>query len=163
MEITLYRGASEFSADLLIDEETGEIGGDFPLDVLVQRNPIGTCAYVLNTDAQVSMIDAHIKLMQAKKKALQNNTERARVALKQVMQLTGVTSIKSNDGLFKATLYKECNVSTKIENESQIPPDYFREIPATSEPDKVKIKKALLAGFDVPGATLDRKDRLAIA
>jgi len=162
MQITLYRGADEFSAELEINED-GEIGGEYPLDVLVQRNPIGTCAYELNTDAQAAMIDAHIKLMQAKKKALQNNSERARTALKQAMQLTGVTAIKSDDGTFKATLYKERDESIDVFDSLQLPHDYMREIPAKYEPDKTLIKKAIKSGYEVPGAKLVKNDRLAIA
>ena len=163
MQITLYRGAEEFSAELETDPDTGEIGGEYPLDVLVQRNPIGTCAYVLNTDAQAAMIDAHIKLMQAKKKALQNNADRARAALKQVMQLTGVTAIKSDDSTFKATLYKERDESIDVFDSLQLPPDYTREIPATYAPDKSLIKKAIKDGYEVPGAKLIKNDRLVIA
>ncbi len=162
MQITLYRGADEFSAELEINED-GEIGGDFPLDVLVQRNPIGTCAYVLNTDAQSAMIDAHIKLMQSKKKALQNNAERARTALRDVMKITGTKSIKSNDGTFKAVLYPERDESVNVFDETQLPDVYLREIPAKYEPDKALIKRAINDGFNVPGAKLDKKDRLVIA
>lgn len=162
MQITLYRGADAFSAELECDPDTGEIGGEYPLDVLVQRNPGGTCAYVLNTDAQASMIDAHIKIMQAKKKALQNNAERARAALKQVMQLTGVLSIKSDDGTFKAVLQKERDASIEVFDSLQVPADYQREIPATYEPDKTLIKKAIADGFEVPGAKLVKNDRLVI-
>jgi len=121
------------------------------------------CAYVLNTDAQAAMIDAHIKLMQAKKKALQNNADRARAALKQVMQLTGVTAIKSDDCTFKATLYKERDESIDVFDSLQLPPDYTREIPATYAPDKSLIKKAIKEGYEVPGAKLIKNDRLVIA
>ena len=163
MQITLYRGSDEFSAELECDPETGEIGGEYPLDILVQRNPIGTCAYVLNTDAQAAMVDAHIKLMQSKKKALQNNADRARAALKQVMQLTGVLSLKSDDGTFKATLQKERDESIEVFDSLQVPLDYTREIPATYAPDKALIKKAIKDGYEVPGAKIVKNDRLVIA
>jgi hypothetical protein len=42
----------------------------------------------------------------------------------------------------------------------QIPADYMREVPATSEPDKMLIKKAIQDGFDVPGAKLKHGKRL---
>src|SRR4051812_23365118 len=123
--IALYRGSEEIIAELHVDQDTGEIGTDFPLDLLVQRNPIGTAAFVLNTLANVEMIDAHIKLMTAKKKALQNNAERAKEALKQVMQLTGTLSIKSSDGTFKATLYKDRDKSVDVFDDKQLPQDYL--------------------------------------
>jgi len=163
MEIELFRGSRSFTAELTIDEDTGEIGGDYPLDLLVQRNPIGTAAFVLHTQAEVEMWKNRIKQMAAHIKSMESNAERAKTALMHAMKATGAKAIKSDDGLFKAVLYPERDVSAKIENEAQLPPDYLREIPAKYEPDKVLIKQALLDGFDVPGATLDRKDRLQIS
>jgi len=162
MQITLYRGSEEFSAELAINED-GEIGGDFTLDVLVQRNPIGTCAFILNSAAHIDMLDAHIKQMSAKKKAIQNNAERAKEALKQVMQLTGVLSLKSDDGTFKAVLQKERDASIDVFDTLQVPPDYLREVPATYAPDKKLIAQAIKDGYEVPGAKLVKKDRLVIA
>lgn len=162
-EITLYRGTQEFTAELDVDQDTGEIMADYPLDVLVQRNPIGTAAFVLNTLANADMIDAHIKLMQAKKKALTNNADRAKEALKQVMQATGVLSVKSSDGTFKAVLSKERDKSIEVFDENQIPADYMREVPATYAPDKALMAKAMKEGFDIPGARIVAKDRLTIS
>lgn len=162
MEITLYKGTQEFTAELAVDQETGEIAADYPLDVLVQRNPIGTAAFVLNTLANADMIDAHIKLMQAKKKSLTNNAERAKTALKEVMQATGVLSVKSADGTFKAVLHKERDESVDVFDEKQLPQDYLREIPVSYAPDKMLIKKAIDDGFDVPGAKIVKNDRLVI-
>lgn len=162
MEITLYKGTQEFTAELAVDQETGEIAADYPLDVLVQRNPIGTAAFVLNTLANADMIDTHIKLMQAKKKALTNNAERAKTALKEVMQATGVLSVKSADGTFKAVLHKERDESVDVFDEKQLPQDYLREIPVSYAPDKKLIKKAIDDGFEVPGAKIVKNDRLVI-
>lgn len=162
MQVELYRGTEAFTAELAIDPDTGEIGGDYPLDVLVQRNPIGTCAYVLNTLGHADMIDAHIKIMQAKKSAMLRNAERAKEALKVVMQATGATLIKSNDGLFQAKLYPERDESVDVFDALQLPADYTREIPAKYEPDKTLIKKAIHDGFDVPGARIVKRDRLSL-
>lgn len=163
MEIELFKGARSFTAELAIDPETGEIGGECPLDVLVQKNRIGTCAYILHTRAEVEMWKNRIKQLTATVKAFEANAERAKTALMHAMQATGTKAIKSDDGTFKAVLYPERDVSVKIENEAQLPADYLREIPAKYEADKVLIKKALLDGFDVPGAKLDKKDRLQIS
>lgn len=163
MEIELYRGSRSFVAELTIDEDTGEILGDFPLDILVQRNPISTAAFVLNSKAQAEMVKTHVKLMQAKVKALENNAERAKNALRDVMKLTGTKSIKSDDGTFKAVLYPERDESVNVFDEAQLPDAYLREIPAKYEPDKALIKRAISDGFDVPGAKIDKKDRLQIS
>lgn len=162
MDITLYRGTEAFQAELAVDEETGEIHADYPLEVLVRRNPVGTTAFILNAKATAEMIDAHIAKMQAKKKALMNNAERAKESLKQVMQATGVLSVKSDDGTFSAVLSPGRDESVDVFDAAQLPPDYLREIPAKYEPDKALIKKALKDGFDVPGARIVAKDRLTL-
>lgn len=163
MEITLFTGSREFTAELLVDPDTGEIMGDFPLDVLAQRNPIGTAAFVLNTLATAEMIDAHIKLMTAKKKALTSNADRAKEALKSVMQITGTLSVSSLDKTFKAVLSKERDKSVEVFDENQIPADYMKEIPATSQPDKALMMKAMKDGFAIPGARIVANDRLTIS
>ena len=162
MQVTLYRGAEEFSAELAIDSDTGEIGGDYPLDVLVKRNPIGTCAWILNTTAQADMIDQHIKAMQDKLRAINANIARAKHSLKEVMQATGTLAISSKDGTFKATLSPGRDESVDVFEPALLPADYMREIPARTEPDKALIKKALKDGFDVQGARIVSKDRLTI-
>jgi hypothetical protein len=162
MEIVLYRGTEAFQAELAVDEETGEIGADYPLDVLVRRNPVGTTAFILNTKATVDMIDAHIAKMQAKKRALVNNAERAKESLKQVMAATGVLSIKSDDGTFSAVLSPGRDESVEVFDAAQLPADYMREVPAKLEPDKVLIRAALKDNFDVPGAKLVKRDRLTL-
>jgi hypothetical protein len=116
----------------------------------------------LNTLATADMIDQHIKIMQAKKKALTNNAERAKEALKKVMQVTGALKVESLDKTFKAVLSKERDKSVEVFDEAQIPADYMREIPATYSPDKVLIAKAMKDGFDVPGCRIVAKDRLTI-
>lgn len=163
MEIELFKGSNSFIAELQIDPDTGEIGGEFSLDVLTQRNPIGTAAYVLQTLATADMIDSHIKIMQAKKKALTNNAERAKESLRQVMQVTGVLKVESLDRTFKAVLSKDRDKSVEVFDENQIPADYMREVPATYAPDKSLIAKAMKDGFDVPGCRIIAKDRITIS
>lgn len=162
MEITLFTGSREFTAELDVDQDTGEIMGNFPLDVLAQRNPIGTAAFVLNTLASAKMIDTHIKLMTAKKKALTNNANRAKEALKSVMRITGTLSVSSLDKTFKAVLSKERDKSVEVFDEDQIPADYMKEIPATFQPDKALMLKAMKDGFSIPGARIVANDRLTI-
>lgn len=162
MDIELYNGARAFTAQLEIDPETGEIGGDYPLDVLVHKNPIGTCAYILHTKAEVEMWKTRIKQLTATVKSFEANAERAKTALASAMKATGTSAIKSDDGMFKAVLSLERDVSVRIEKEIEIPIEYLRVIPASIEPDKNAIKSALLLGQDVPGAALQRNDRLTI-
>ena len=159
MEIELYRGSQSFVADLQIDPETGEIGAD--LDLLVFRNPIGTAAYVLHTQASVEMLDEHIKKVTSKMKALQATIDRAKASLAQAMKATCTTRIQSTDGVFKAVLYPERDVSVDVFDDKQLPNAYITT-KVTVSPDKQSIKQAIYDGVDVPGARLVKKDRLSI-
>jgi hypothetical protein len=162
MEVILYKDAKPFIAELEVDEDTGEIKADYPLELLVQRNPIGSAAYVLHTQATMKMLKAHIDEMQAKYKAMEAREERVKKALKEAMQLTGVSKIESPDATFKVQLYKERDKSVEVFDERQLPKDYLREIPAEYVPDKKLIKKAIDDGYTVPGARIVAKDRLTI-
>lgn len=162
MEIELYQGERAFTAELTVDPETGEVMGGEYLELLVKRNPVGTVAYVLNQKAQKQMIDERIKQLQALSKSLENNTDRVKESLKQLMQYTGVNRIESDDKTFKAVLYKDRDKSIEVFDEKQLPADYLREIPARYEPDKTLIKKAITDGFEVPGAKIVAKDRLEL-
>lgn len=161
MEIELYKGSHAFTAELTVDQETGEILSE-NLELIVQRNPIGTCAFILNTNAAVDMIDAHIKAMAHKSKVLKNNAERAKESLKYAMQQTSVTKIESDDKTFKAVLSIGRDKSVEIFDDSQIPDNYMREIPVSYIPDKKLIKQAIDDGFEVSGARIVSNDRLTI-
>lgn len=162
MEIELFKGSRSFIAELSVDQDTGEIGSD-NLELLVSRNPIGTCAFVLNTLASADMIDAHIQQMQAKVKALRNNAERAKEALKYAMKQTNVLKIESDDKTFKAVLSIGRDKSVEIFDEKQLPQEYLREIPVSYAPDKALIKKSIEDKFEVPGARIVEKDRLTLS
>lgn len=162
MELTIYRGAEEIIAEIQVDEETGEIGTDYPVDVLVKRNPIGCAAYVLHNELQASVIKSRIVELQKLQKSAEKRAERVKQSLAEVMKLTGVTSIQSNDGTISAKLAINRDKSVDVFDEKQLPDDYMREIPAKKEPDKPLIKRALEDGRYVPGARVVIKDRLTI-
>lgn len=161
-ELTLYRGAEAILAEVETDPETGEIGGEFPLDLLVSRNPIGCLAFCLHEKSRAKMIKARIEELTRMQRAAENNAERVKAKLQEAMTLTGTTSIESTDKTFKAKLYRERDASVQIFDENQIPQAYMREIPARYEPDKTLIKRAIEDGYDVPGAAIIKRDRLEV-
>lgn len=162
MNVELYKGEQSFTAELKVDEETGEVLGGEYLEMLVHRNPVGTIAYILSESAKKKMIDARIKELQAASKVIENNAERAKESLKYVMQVSGTTKIESSDKTFKAVLYPDRDESIEVFDDKQIPADYLREIPVKYEPDKTLIKKSIKDGYEVPGAKLVAKDRLTL-
>lgn len=162
MEIELYKGEKSFTVELKVDEETGEILGGEYLNLLVQRNPVGTIAFILNENAKRKLIETRIKELQAVSKVIEKNTSRAKEALQNLMEYSSTTRIESTDKTFKAVLSIDRDESIEIFDEKQIPSDYMREIPASFVPDKVLIKKAIKDGYEVPGAKLVVKNRLGL-
>ena len=164
MNITLYQ-ASENLAELLsqVDPETGALPDEIgdARDV-VARKATSVAAHILNTRAHVGLVKAR-----AKELADAARREEKRLAwleryLAENMAATGVLSIVSEDGLFGAKLERERDASVEVFQPELLPPDYLREIPASYEPDKALITRAIKDGHEVPGARIVRKDRLTI-
>lgn len=120
-------------------------------------------AYALTLDAEINALKEVEGKVAAKRKARENAAKRLREYLKNNMRDCGITEIKSLDGTFTAKLYPERDSVVIIDCETQIPADYWREKPAPpKEPDKALIKKSLNDGYEVPGAHLQKNDRLTI-
>ena len=164
MQVTLYQAAADVR-ELLeqIDPETGEMPEGFEqARAIVATKAQAVAAFILETDAQADMVEQHAKTLLDRVKAARRRSEWLRQYLRTHMAAAGVLSIKADDGTFAAKLERERDESVEVFDADQLPADYMREIPAKSEPDKGLIKKALKDGFDVPGARLNKKDRLTL-
>lgn len=164
MNVTLYQAAEQVR-ELLdqIDPETGEMPEGFEgARALVETKSRAVAAFILDTEAQADMIEAHGKTLIARAKAARKRTDWLRQYLKTHMQAADILSIKSEDGTFSAKLEKERDESVDVFEPGLLPQDYMREIPAKYEPDKALIKKAIKDGFEVPGARIVKNDRLTI-
>lgn len=124
---------------------------------------VAVTAYILNCQATADMIRAAASAMAKRAVRFERRAERLRDYLANNMKRAGITSITAIDGSFEARLYIERDASVSIEDETLIPPDYLREIPAHNLPDKKLIAKAIKDGFDVPGACIVKNDRLVIS
>lgn len=165
MQITLH-AAVEQVRHLLdqIDPETGEIPDGFEqARAVVATKAQAVTAYVLENDKQADMIEAYAKDLMVRVKAARQRSGWLRTYLQSHMAAVGVTEIKDDCGIFKATLAIGRDEAVEVFDEAQLPADYLREIPAKQEPDKSLIKKAIKDGFDVPGAKLVKRDRLTIS
>lgn len=110
-------------------------------------------------DADVSGLDAEIKRLQARKKAVVNNQDRLKEYLRVNMEESGITNIKCP--LFSITLGKP-SVKADVYDIDFLPDDYV-SVNVTTKPDLKAILKDLKAGVDIPGAGLiDGKTRLLI-
>lgn len=164
MDISLYQAAATVR-ELLdqIDPETGEMPAEFEqARAVVATKASAVAAYVLEADKQADMLEAHAKEVLARVKAQRKRGDWLRQYLASHMAACGITEIRDERGLFKATLSAGRDKSVDIYQPELLPKDYLREIPAKYEPDKVLIRKAIDDGFDVPGARVVSKDRLTI-
>lgn len=107
-------------------------------------------ATAFNIESGIEAIDAQIKRLQDRKKAIHSKSEWLRNYLKRNMEATGINKIDCP--LFSITLSK-ASTQVEVTDESQIPDDYVK-VKTTVTPDKVLIAKALKDGADIPGAML---------
>lgn len=164
MRITLHEAAEEVRQLLdQINEDTGELPEGFEqARELVTQKAVAVTAYIIEADRTIESVESYIKELTAKVKTAKKRQDWLRRYLQEHMAAAGITEIKDERGIFKATLAKDRDEAVEIFDEAQLPSDYLREIPAKHEPDKTLIKKAFKDGFDVPGARLVKRDRLTI-
>ena len=142
--------------DMDLDEQTladtlesfaGDLETKATNTVMVSRNMRVTVAAI--KDAAKAMID--------RAKAIENRADYLDKRVFDTMIETGITKIECP--YFKLTI-QDNPPAVDVFDSLQVPPDYWREIPATSAPDKALIKKAIQDGFEVPGAKLTHGKRL---
>ena len=105
------------------------------------------------------MLDAHIKQMQEKKKALSGRLKSLYEYLGRNMLAAGIKEIKAEDGTFKASFRK--SKAIEILDEAQIPAEFMAE-KITYTPNKTAIKSAIESGREVPGAKQVERQNLQI-
>lgn len=107
----------------------------------------------------VSVLDAEIKRLQARKKAITGNQERLKDYLRHNMEATGISKIKHP--LFNISLGKPIVTADVIDVDFL--PDEYVTVEVTTKADKRAILKALKDGEEIPGAVLSTgKSRLLI-
>jgi Siphovirus Gp157 len=146
-----------------IDPDTGEIDiASYDMaQIALADKQCAVVAYIKNSEATEGMIDAAIKDLTAKKKAIAARNASLKVYLSANMKEHGITSIKANDGTFEAKLYIDRDESVVIQDGATFPPELCNT-PKPPEPSKSLIKAAINAGQPVAGAMIVRNDRLSI-
>lgn len=107
-----------------------------------------------------SVLHSEIERLKALRVARQRNADRLREYLKTEMEHMGIKKIECP--LF--TLSLRLNpASVEVFDARMLPLTYWRQPPAPEPmPDKIKIAQDLAAGKDVPGARVERRNRLSI-
>lgn len=97
--------------------------------------------------------------MKKRRQSIDNQVKRLKAYLLANLQTAGISKVESPYFVLSVRNNPE---SVVVDAESQIPPDYMREIPATYEPDKNLIKQAIKDGFEVPGCHLTKTQSVQI-
>ncbi len=104
----------------------------------------------LEADAEACKAEA--KRLNDRAKRLQGNADSCKQRVIEVMQASGKASIKRP--LMTVTLAKPRQVVC-IADPDKVPEQYTKLIPASRQPIKADIQRALKAGNEVPGCTLE--------
>jgi hypothetical protein len=164
MNITLYKAAEEVRSLLeQIDPETGELPDELDkARALVATKAQACAAFILANEAEACFVEEHAKALLGRVKSARKRSEWLRGYLGEHMKACGITEIKSDDGTFAAKLELERDASVDVFDERQVPRAYMVNVPATLNPDKNAIRRAINADVDVPGARIVKKDRITI-
>lgn len=165
---SLYEMTAEFRhqvAELESSDMPPEVIADTieAMQYPIELKAANVAAYDLTLDAEVVALKEIEKRVSDKRKAREAAASRMRNYLKINMAACGISEIKAIDGTFTVKLLRERDAVVVIDSENLIPADYMREKPAPPpEPDKALIKKAIADGYEVPGAHVEKRDRLEI-
>lgn len=107
--------------------------------------------------ATASAIDNEIQRLLAMKKSRERLADRLREYISTAMQAHDIE--KLDTGLFKLSFFT--SESVQVVDEDKIPEEYIL-IKTIKQVDKLGLKKAIKAGQEVPGVTLERHKNIQI-
>ena len=153
-----YRQVADKLHDLDLDEQTiadtlESFGGD------LQEKATNVAKFIRNLESDAEKIEDAAKAMLDRAKAYKRKADSIKRYLHNNMEISGITKIESPWFVLSIRQNPE---SVSVDDESSIPRDYFKEIPATYQLDKTLVKKAIKDGYEVPGCHLQRTTRLEI-
>lgn len=165
MNLTLYQIAAEYreAAETLhsmdLDAQTlADTLESISGDITTKTQNVAFVAR--NMEANADAIEAAAKQMAARAKTLRNRAAFLRQYMLDAMLFAGVQKI---DCPYFTIAIRKNPPSVQIDDERQIPPSYFVDIPAPPpQVSKTLIADALKLGVEVPGARLAAGVRLEI-
>ena len=160
----LFELAAEFRAladklnDSDLDQETiadtlDGASGD------LEEKIINTAKYYRNIEADADKIEEAAKAMLARAKTLRTHSGHIKQYLQSNMEQAGLQKVSSPWFVISIAQNPE---AVTVDDETLIPRDYFKEIPASFVLDKNLLKSAIKDGFTVPGVRLTRGTSLRI-
>lgn len=153
-----YRAISDKLHDLDLPEEViadtlEGLGGD------LQEKSVNVAKYFRNLEAMADQIKQAEAQMASRRKAIEKRASSLKQYLQANMERAGITKIESP--WFVVSIKKNPD-AVQVDDESLIPRDYFKEIPASYQLDKTLVKSAIKDGYEVPGCHLASGTRIEI-
>lgn len=151
-----YQAAAQHLADMDLDDTTvADTLEGLAGELEVKATNIAMM--IRNVEAEAEAIREAERGMERRRKTKEALTERLRAYLKENMERAGIPPIECP--YFRISI-RDNPPSVVIDAESQIPAEYMRQPPAV--PDKKAIAAAIKEGHDIPGARVERGNRLEI-
>ena len=153
-----HRALSDKLHDLDLDDETiadtleGESGD------LIEKGK-NVAAVFRNLESDAKQIKEAEQQLAERRKAIEKRAEALRNYLKTNMEVAGIQKIECTWFVISIAQNPE---AVTVDDETLIPRDYFKEIPASYQLDKTLVKQAIKDGYEVPGAHLSRGTSLRI-
>ena len=153
-----HRALSDKLHDTDLDEQTILDTLESESGDLIEKGK-NVAAVFRNLESDAKQIKEAEQQLAERRKAYEKRAESLKQYLKTNMEIAGISKIECP--WFVITLAQNPEAVT-VDDESAIPRDYFKEIPASYQLDKALVKKVIQDGFEVPGAHLSRGTSLRI-
>ncbi len=151
--MVLAESETDIPEEVIADTLEG-LGGE------LQLKAQNVARFVLNQDAMADAIEGASKAMMERARRLRKRNDSMRHYLLTNMQAAGMQRIESPEIVLAIKNNPE---SVVIVAEDELPGKFMvQPDPPPKRPDKTAIKAAIKAGEDVPGARLERGQRLEI-
>lgn len=150
--------AKELSLALESGELTPELENELVINQTELQEKAINYGYVIRGfEMDIDAIDLEMKRLKAMKDAKQNAIDRMKESVLSAMEIYSIESVKS------PTLNLSIRSSKAVEIIfAEMIPDEYMVKKITISPDKVKIKKAIESGENVPGALIKENHSLQI-
>jgi chromosome segregation ATPase len=160
----LYQITNEFESIFSNVDEHGEITQDMldSMDELkedFESKAITIASYIKNLEAEEAAIKQAVDDMNKRRSSLKSKCDSLSEYLQYNLVKMSIGEINTSP-YFKIRI-KKCPVSVDVFDDLALPQEYLREKVVTSV-DKIKLKEVLSEGVEVPGACLQRKNKLEI-
>lgn len=120
---------------------------------------INTAKYYRNIEADADKIEEAAKAMLKRANTLRTHSGHIKTYLQANMERAGLKKV--NSPWFVVSIAQSPEAVT-VDDETLIPRDYFKEIPAAFKLDKALVKQAIKDGSDVPGVHLTKGTSLRV-